>query len=90
MKPGYPATEMIMAETLVVYDAFLKARDGNVYRARACGRGRDDGLWEGWLEFTSVDNVVATGRETTPEAGSSVAECPSRTAPGARASRAEE
>ena len=24
------------------------------YRARVCGRQRDDGLWEGWIEFESI------------------------------------
>jgi hypothetical protein len=38
-----------------------------VYRARACGRQRDDGLWEGWVEFEPTDGSVPlrTPRETT-------------------------
>jgi hypothetical protein len=53
--------------TLLEYDAPLTANDGRVYRAKACGRGRADGTWEGWLEFESVDGelVWRTSRETT-------------------------
>lgn len=38
-----------------------------VYRAEVWGDRRDDGLWEGWIEFTPVDDgpVLSTGRETT-------------------------
>jgi hypothetical protein len=38
-----------------------------VYRARACGRQRYDGLWEGWIEFEPDDGSVPlrTARETT-------------------------
>jgi hypothetical protein len=39
--------------------------EGRAYSARAVGEGRDDGLWEGWIEFTSADGTVATERETT-------------------------
>jgi len=37
------------------------------YRVRACGRQRDDGLWEGWVEFEPDDGSVPlrTPRETT-------------------------
>lgn len=56
-----------MAEVLVEYATSLQARDGSVYRPRACGRVADDGLWEGWLEFvpaTGEYDTVRTGRET--------------------------
>jgi hypothetical protein len=58
------------AETLLEYEAPLTDRDGNVYLAKACGREREDGTWEGWLEFTAIegpnaDEVWRTGRETT-------------------------
>ena len=41
--------------------------NGTVYEARACGRERDDGLWEGWIEFAprGAGEAVRTGRETT-------------------------
>jgi hypothetical protein len=29
------------------------------------GRQRNDGLWEGWLEFDAHDAVLQTDRETT-------------------------
>ncbi|HVH44096.1 MAG TPA: hypothetical protein VM925_17215 [Labilithrix sp.] len=57
------------AETLIEYDAPLVGKDGNVYRARACGRGREDGTWEGWVEFEAIASanelVWRTPRETT-------------------------
>ena len=55
------------AETLIEYDLPLVGDDRNVYRARACGRERHDGDWEGWFEFESVDEklVWRTSRETT-------------------------
>ena len=34
--------------------------------ARACGRIREDGLWEGWIEFERNDGILMrTERETT-------------------------
>lgn len=41
--------------------------DGAVYRAEAWGDERDDGLFEGWLQFVPPDgrDILATGRETT-------------------------
>lgn len=55
------------AETLVEYPSSLIGEDGKVYQARACGRRRADGLWEGWVEFEREDGEVAvrTERETT-------------------------
>ena len=54
------------ARTIFEYDAPLVGDDRNVYRARACGRERDDGLWEGWFEFDSaIGDVLRTPRETT-------------------------
>jgi hypothetical protein len=57
----------MQAETLVEYPSSLVGDDGQVYIARACGRMRSDGLWEGWLEFEREDGEVAvhTTRETT-------------------------
>src|SRR5687767_9952987 len=55
------------AETLMELDSLVTGSDGTDYRARACGRERDDGAWEGWLEFVSLDRTLVwrTGRETT-------------------------
>jgi hypothetical protein len=45
----------------------LRAPDGRLYTAHACGRQREDGAWDAWLEFVAVDGsrVVSTERETT-------------------------
>jgi hypothetical protein len=55
-----------MAEVLVSFNDTVIA-DGVAYRARACGREMDDGRWEGWIEFESLDGseVLRSGRETT-------------------------
>lgn len=55
-----------MAEVLVSFNDTIVA-DGVPYRARACGREMDDGRWEGWIEFESLDGtrVLRSGRETT-------------------------
>lgn len=56
-----------MAEVLIEYDAEFAGPDGKTYSARACGRERDDRLWEGWLEFVPGDGgaAIRTGTETT-------------------------
>lgn len=57
-----------MAHVVLSYDdSPLALPDGRVYRAQACGRRRDDGLWEGWLEFVPDDGsvVLRSRRETT-------------------------
>jgi len=40
---------------------------GDIHRARVCGRQRDDGTWEGWIEFDRDDGALTlvTPRETT-------------------------
>jgi hypothetical protein len=43
-----------MAEVLVSFD-YPVADDLGEYHARAVGRSADDGMWEGWLEFTPID-----------------------------------
>jgi hypothetical protein len=55
-----------MAETIMTYPWELRHGGGD-FIARACARERrDDGLWEGWLEFVRDDGVVVrTARETT-------------------------
>ena len=56
-----------MAETLFEYGAVIRGQDRNDYAARACGRERADGTWEGWIEFVAVGGpeVWRTPRETT-------------------------
>ncbi|HUF12158.1 MAG TPA: hypothetical protein VMN78_03585 [Longimicrobiales bacterium] len=57
-----------MAEVLMEFVNEFQARDGTAYEARACGRERVDGLWEGWIEFVAKDGkaeALRTGRETT-------------------------
>jgi hypothetical protein len=56
-----------MAEVFVEFDIVLRGPDGRRYGAQACGRARTDGLWEGWVEFPSLDGGAAarTSRETT-------------------------
>lgn len=57
----------MQAVTLVEYPTSLVNSDGARYVARACGRQRSDGLWEGWIEFEHEDgtHAVRTMRETT-------------------------
>ena len=56
-----------MAEVLVEFDAVFRGPDGGRYAPRACARVADDGLWEGWLEFSDLDtgDVIRSARETT-------------------------
>ena len=57
-----------MGHVLLAYQVPLRTtQDERVYTAQVCGRERDDGTWEGWLEFVPDDGsaVVPTQRETT-------------------------
>lgn len=56
-----------MAEVFATYNDPIATTDGTVFQARACGREMDDGRWEGWVEFESVDGteLLRSGRETT-------------------------
>ncbi|HSJ08034.1 MAG TPA: hypothetical protein VK936_15120 [Longimicrobiales bacterium] len=56
-----------MAEVLMSYGTRIRGPDERSYTVRACGRERDDGLWEGWLEYLPVEggDTVVTPRETT-------------------------
>jgi hypothetical protein len=57
-----------MGTVLAIYHRSpLTLADGQVYTAQACGRIRDDGIWEGWLEFVPHDgsDVLHSARETT-------------------------
>jgi len=56
-----------MAEVLVEFDAAFPGPDAATYTPRACARLREDGLWEGWIEFSDVrgGTVIRSARETT-------------------------
>lgn len=57
-----------MSEVLVEFDEPIRGPFGALYFARATGRQRDDGLWEGWIDFTPVADgapALHSGRETT-------------------------
>lgn len=56
-----------MAETFARFDMPILDGRGRSYTAKACGRERDDGLWEGWIEFTDTltRNSHRSPRETT-------------------------
>ncbi|HEU4370162.1 MAG TPA: hypothetical protein VFV05_18210 [Methylomirabilota bacterium] len=57
-----------MAHVVLIYhNSALELPDGRVYMAQACGREREDGTWEGWLEFMPDDGpvVLRSQRETT-------------------------
>ena len=56
-----------MAEVLVEFDTSLRDTEGTRWGPRVCGRVANDGLWEGWIEFTpDVDSIdpIRTARET--------------------------
>ena len=55
-----------MAEVLVKFTEPVRGSDGDTWDAQACGDIADDGLWQGWLEFTRADGgeSVRSGRET--------------------------
>ena len=56
-----------MAETLIRFDTPVTYSDGRQYQVQACGRERDNGQWEAWLEFEDLETgeVLRTQRETT-------------------------
>lgn len=56
-----------MPQTLIRFDSPVIYRDGRRYHAQACGRERDNGQWEAWLEFEDVASgeVLRSQRETT-------------------------
>jgi hypothetical protein len=56
-----------MAQTLIRFETPVVLRDGRQFRAQACGRERDNGQWEAWLEFEDITTgeVLRTPRETT-------------------------
>lgn len=56
-----------MAEVLVQFTTPVLSEAGELYKPEACGGVSDDGLWEGWIEFTSetTGRVYRSARETT-------------------------
>jgi hypothetical protein len=57
-----------MPELLVKFDEPIIDAAGAMYFAQAVGTKRDDGLWEGWLEFIGADEnarSICSDRETT-------------------------
>ncbi len=57
-----------MTEILVKFDEAITDSTGSKYFARAVGRKREDGLWEGCVEFLPLDTngeTLSSGRETT-------------------------
>lgn len=57
-----------MADVLVQFDTTVLADDGTPFTPRVCTRQRDDGLWDGWIEFVPPGEEkrepIRTGRET--------------------------
>jgi len=56
-----------MAELIHAYPPTLHD-DGTAYKARIYGVERNDGTWEGWLEFHPTDGqkpILRTGQETS-------------------------
>lgn len=56
-----------MSVTLTAFDTPVRSINDVAYAAKACGRQRSDGLWEGWIEFENAASgrVLRTTRETT-------------------------
>ena len=57
-----------MAEVIQEYVERVLLPKGLVYKVLACGKLREDGKWEGWLEFHQANGLgpdLVTGRETT-------------------------
>lgn len=56
-----------MAEVLVQFTTPVMSEAGELYKPEACGGESEDGLWEGWIEFTAetTGRVYRSARETT-------------------------
>src|SRR5215218_8711734 len=56
-----------MPQTLIRFESPVVYRDGRQYIAQVCGRERDNGQWEAWLEFEDLTSgeVLRSQRETT-------------------------
>jgi hypothetical protein len=54
-----------MAELMVKFTEPTRHESGELYWPAVYGGLADDGLWEGWIEFTRVDGtILRTPRET--------------------------
>ena len=55
-----------MPEVLVNFDTVVAGPKGTRWVPSVCGGVADDGLWEGWIEFTPVGEgeAIRTPRET--------------------------
>ena len=56
-----------MPEVLLDFSAPIRGPEGRIYAAQAIGEEMPDGLWHGWIEFSTGDDreLVTTDRETT-------------------------
>lgn len=57
-----------MAELIREHSTRIEESGGTLYLVRTYGQEREDGTWEGWLEFYPVDGsraALRTGRETS-------------------------
>ncbi|HEY9421800.1 MAG TPA: hypothetical protein VIW92_10325 [Thermoanaerobaculia bacterium] len=57
-----------MSELIFEHAVRVQAEDGAVYVPRTYGEARDDGTWQGWIEFHPLEpgkRVLTTGRETS-------------------------
>jgi hypothetical protein len=55
-----------MSDILVKFDEPITDASGARFLAQALGRKREDGLWEGWLEFLASEEdvpAIDSGRE---------------------------
>ena len=64
-----------MAEVFVQFANPVVAEDGTAHLAQAVGAPREDGMWEGWIEFIPLDGgqPLRSSRETTQPNRSGVA-----------------
>jgi hypothetical protein len=65
-----------MPELIHEYSYLYRSEGGTAYVMRAWGEAREDGTWEGWLEFMPTGNgspALRTGRETTQPSRDAVA-----------------
>jgi hypothetical protein len=57
-----------MSELIFEHAVRVQDDDGATYVPRTCGEIRDDGTWQGWIEFHPLElgkRILATGRETS-------------------------
>jgi hypothetical protein len=57
-----------MSELIFEHAVRVQDEDGAVYVPRTYGEARDDGTWQGWIEFHPLElgkRVLTTGRETS-------------------------